>query len=161
MNGRVTMSIIALVSVACARPASPPSVDAGAVRDSITAAMGQYVTALRNNDPAGVTGLWADDAVYMDAGSPTAVGRAAFDSVVQGMFSTGRLTEVTENTDEILVDHDIAVQRGTYAETLQPQRGAPVALRGRYLFVWRRQPDGSWKIARGMGTPNPEPAARR
>jgi uncharacterized protein (TIGR02246 family) len=149
------------VSLGCAAPANPPSVDTAAVRDSITALMTEYVTALRNNDPSGVTALWTDDAVYMDAGTPTVIGRAAFDSLVQGIFSTSRLTEVTENTDEILVDHDLAVQRGRYLEVLQPQRGTPVTLRGRYLFVWRRQPDGTWKIARGMGTPTPEPPAGR
>lgn len=159
MLARVLMAIIAVASVGCAKPATQPAVDAAAVRDSITALMNQYVTALRNNDPAGVTALWADDAVYMNAGTPTVVGRAAFDSVVHGIFATARLTEVTEDTDEILVDHDIAVQRGTFLEILQPQRGDPVTLRGRYLFVWHRQADGSWKIARGMGTPSPEPSA--
>ncbi|MEX0692425.1 MAG: nuclear transport factor 2 family protein [Gemmatimonadales bacterium] len=129
--------------------------DAASIRDSVAAGMRRYATALRNNDPAGVAALWTDDAVYMDAGTPTVVGRVALDSLVQGIFATNRLTEVTENTDEILVSQDMAVQRGTYLETLQPQSGAAVTLRGRYLFVWRRQADGSWKIARGMGTPAP------
>ena len=154
MKPRVGLSVLALVLSACARSADAPFNEA-AVGDSIRAAMSGYVNALRNNDPASVSGFWTPDAVYMNAGSPTVVGRAGFDSMVRGTFATGRLTEVTANTDEILIDRATAVHRGTYSETFQPQRGPIVHLRGRYMIVWRRQPDGIWKIARGVEMPLP------
>jgi ketosteroid isomerase-like protein len=70
-----------------------------------------------------------------------------------------RLTDVTEHTDEVLVDCDLAVHTGTFSEALQPSTGAAIVERGRYMFVWRRQRGGGWKIARGISTDLPALAA--
>ena len=128
-------------------------------RESVAAALQAYVQAVRNSDAAGIRGWWADDGVYMAPGSKTAAGRAALDSVVNGLIAAMRVTEITEHNDEIVVDGNIALTRGTYSETLQPRAGgAATTVRGRYLFVWRRQA-GGWKIARGMTTDPGEPSA--
>jgi len=127
-------------------------------RDSVAAAMHAYVQAVRSSDAAALLGWWADDGVYMAEGAKTAAGRAALDSVVHAIFATMRVTEVTEQTDEVVVDGNLALVRGMYSETLKPRAGGDAkTLRGRYLFVWRRQATGGWKIARGVSTDLPEP----
>ena len=152
---RLVLLIVAFLSIALPVAAQNPT----NARDSVAAAMRAYVQVVRNSDGAGIMGWWADDGVYIAQGSKTTVGRTALDSVVRGIFATMRMTQVNEHTDEVMVDGNVALTRGVYSETLAPRSGtgAPVTLRGRYLFVWRRQAGGGWKIARGMTTDLPEP----
>ena len=70
--------------------------------------------------------------------------------MVHGILATSRIIDFTGTTDETLVDGNVAVQRGAYVETVQPQSGAAITLRHRFLAVWRRQPKGAWKLARAM-----------
>lgn len=129
-------------------------------RDAVAAAWRACAQTVLNNDPAGVLSCWTEDGVYMAAGAQTASGHAALDSMVQGIFSTVRITGFTDHVDEILVAGNMAVQRGSYVETLQPKSGAAaITLRHRYLFVWRRE-RGIWKLARAMANEIPEPSPR-
>lgn len=126
-------------------------------RESVAAAWRACAQTVRNNDPAGILNCWTEDGVYMAAGAKTASGRAALDLMIQGIFSTVRITDLTDHVDEILVDGNVAVQRGWYVETLQPKSGAAaITLRHRYLFVWRRERGRGWKIARAMANEAPE-----
>jgi ketosteroid isomerase-like protein len=54
--------------------------------------------------------------------------------------------------DDVLIEGNLAVVVGTFEETLNPRTGPSSVLRGRYILVWQRQTDGSWKIKRGIGT---------
>jgi ketosteroid isomerase-like protein len=42
---------------------------------------------------------------------------------------------------------DIGYTLGTYELTLNNPQGTPVTDRGKYLTVWKKQADGSWKVA--------------
>jgi ketosteroid isomerase-like protein len=53
-------------------------------------------------------------------------------------------------TEDVMVSGDLAVETGTFAWTLQPKSGAEVKDKGKYLTVWKRQADGSWKIVRDI-----------
>jgi ketosteroid isomerase-like protein len=57
--------------------------------------------------------------------------------------------QIRYTTAEILVTGDWAFDRGTYSQTLTP-KGGGVAQKetGKYLWLYHRAPDGSWKQAR-------------
>ncbi len=150
MTSRFSLLALALAATACVSQSTrhDPAADSTAV----VAAMDAYVAALRGNDAATVSALWTDDAVYAALQTPTIRGHAAMDSLVRSHLSTMRITEITVRTEETAVGGDLAVQWGSYSEVVQAQQGAPQPIRGRFMFVWRRQADGSWKVARGIGT---------
>jgi ketosteroid isomerase-like protein len=57
---------------------------------------------------------------------------------------------------------DFGYSRGTYELTLPRAGGPPVRHTGRYLTIWKRQPDGKWKLVFDTGAedrppPRPEP----
>jgi ketosteroid isomerase-like protein len=52
---------------------------------------------------------------------------------------------------EVSVSGDLGWTWGTYVATFQDSAGAKIESAGKYLNVWRRQPDGSWKVAVDMG----------
>ena len=141
----------ALALAACAGQSSTLR-DPETERAAVSAAMDAYVASHRTNDAAAIMGFWTGDALYMAVGTPTIRGHAALDSLVRSNLAAMRVTDITVRVDETTVDGDLAVQVGTYSETLQPTQGAAQVASGRFLFVWRRQADGSWKIAQGVGT---------
>jgi uncharacterized protein (TIGR02246 family) len=141
----------ALLLSACVPVPNAASHDVTADSTAVRAASDAYVAAALANDAAAVSAFWTDDAVFMNAGMPTLRGRTSIDSLIQGMHSSVRVTELAVQIDELTVSGDAAYLLGTYNETLMPASGAPQRVSGRYLHVWRRQADGSWKLARAVG----------
>jgi uncharacterized protein (TIGR02246 family) len=129
--------------------ASPPENPADA-EAAVEAALDAYVQAIRNNDIESLLGLWANDPVWIAAGAPTVRGRSAFDSVVRDNFRAFRVADVTASVEETAIAGDLAYQIGSYSETLVSMDGEPQTIEGRFLFIWRRQADGSWRITRGV-----------
>lgn len=148
---RMAAAIVLALSLAHPAAAQTPA----NAQDSIAAAWQAYLGAVRNNDRAAMVSAWTDDAVYMAPGAKTASGRPGFDALVREILGGARITEITDHTDEILVDGNVAVQRGTYVETVQPRAENKTTLHHRYLVVWQRQPTGEWKMARGMANEAP------
>jgi ketosteroid isomerase-like protein len=44
----------------------------------------------------------------------------------------------------------LAYDRGTYSMTITPPGAAAIEDRGKYLTIYRKQADGSWKVLRVM-----------
>jgi uncharacterized protein (TIGR02246 family) len=147
----VEVAVASVLVAACG--AGPPQVDtdAGAAGASAVArAMEEYVDALRTNDPVGLLALWGDDPVWIAAGTPTVRGRAEFESTVRQIFANNTVTDASATIEETAVSGDLAYQIGTYSETLAPASGEPQTIQGRFIFIWRRQPGGAWKIVRAV-----------
>ena len=53
----------------------------------------------------------------------------------------------------------LAYERGTTSMTLTPAGGGSAEWRSKYLVIYRRQADGSWKISREIFTPDAPPQA--
>ena len=56
---------------------------------------------------------------------------------------------------------DLAYLRGTYTMTFTIPGAAPIDEQGKFLQIYRRQPDGSWEMAREIynsDLPLPVPA---
>ncbi len=156
--------LLASLLVACSAQGSRTDTSA-ADRDAIAAAAQAYARALEIGVPDTVMRHWTEDALYINIGIPTLRSRAALDSVFTLVHAAWRDVKASITTDEITVDRDLAYQIGSYSETFQLASGAtqqlqgrtltsaaPQQVGGRFMFIWRRQPDGSWKIARAIGT---------
>ena len=51
---------------------------------------------------------------------------------------------------ELSQSADMAYVSGTYELTMNDAAGQPVNDRGKYLEVWKKQPDGKWKCGADM-----------
>jgi ketosteroid isomerase-like protein len=79
---------------------------------------------------------------------PAKRGREAARKGFASMFVPGTVKEFDLKTDDVAVGGDLAVETGAYEMTLQPKGAKEVKDKGKYITVWKRQPDGSWKIVR-------------
>ena len=98
--------------------------------------------------------LWADDGVRLTAGSPAAVGKTAiYDSAKRWQMKNPewRTLYYKPEIKDLQIAGDWAVEWG-YFDTSHKEfaNATPVALRGTFLRVLKRQRDGSWKFARVM-----------
>jgi ketosteroid isomerase-like protein len=75
-------------------------------------------------------------------------GKPAVEAFLQGLFSGNTLSDVKGNVTDIMIGGDLAVETGTYAMTITPKNGNAVADKGKYIHVWKKSADGSWKVVR-------------
>ena len=60
--------------------------------------------------------------------------------------------KATVTTVDLWSDDDIAYETGKHIYT-SVEKGQPVTDEGRYVTIWHRQSDSSWKIIMDMGVP--------
>ena len=139
--------------------AATSATDAGAVRQAIDAANTKFVEAMKRGDTVTIADNYTDDAVVMPQGTESWRGREAIRKGFGGMLSQATLKEFSMKTEDIAIGGDLAVETGSYEETAQPKAGGKeVKDKGKYVVLWKRQPDGSWKIVRDIfNSDNPLP----
>jgi ketosteroid isomerase-like protein len=75
-------------------------------------------------------------------------GKPAVAAFLQGLFAGNTLRDVQGNVNDIMISGDLAVETGTYAMTIIPKNGTSVADKGKYIHVWKKSIDGSWRVVR-------------
>ena len=94
--------------------------------------------------------LFTADAVLMPPAQPPVIGQQAVRTWHEGAWKQTKY-ECTGTVDEVQRVGESAFVRGTFSGVLTPTRGgAPKRDNGKFLNVVRRQPDGSFKIARAI-----------
>ena len=115
-------------------------------RDDIEAIDQAYEKGAANRDTAAIVGLYTPDASLLPPNAPVAKGAQAIGAVIQAYFDAGAQSLELDTTD--LDDHgDLVVEVGRYTLGLQPPGGEPITDVGKYLQVFKRQADGSFRIA--------------
>jgi len=103
-------------------------------------------------DQAGMMSQWTDDFVLLPPAGPILRGR----SVIAEALGGGESPEILEyvlDIQEVKVLGDHACQWGTYRYSMRPRRGGEtVRTTGKLMRILQRQPDGSWKMYRGIAT---------
>lgn len=120
-----------------------------------------FEAALSSGDAATAATIYADDATLLAPAADVLHGRPAIERFWRTGVETG-IERVTTTRRELQLRGDVAFEVGEYALHVAPESGAPVVDRGRYLIVHRAEPDGRWRRAAEMFSPDahlaPEPA---
>jgi uncharacterized protein (TIGR02246 family) len=125
-----------------------------AVREVLSA----YNQALNASDTQAVMPLYADDGVFMPPYSPSAVGLAAVRKAYDAVFAAIRLTVKFEIAEITEMSPDWVFARTNSAgTTLNHASGATSQEGNQELFIFRKERDGKFKIARySFSTTNPQ-----
>lgn len=155
----VTVALAAMIA-AC-QPAAPAGLtDAD---KAVLRGVGDTAQAILNSPPVdweAYSARWhTEDVVVMPPGAAAISGRGA---VVAFLKTFPPLSNVRFQVQETEGTGDLAYQWGTYEMDMAvPGMAAPVHDTGKFLEIWRRQADGSWKLTREMfnsDVPPPAPA---
>ena len=88
---------------------------------------------------------FADDAVTLGNGEAPVLGRAAI--AAQTTWDPGKYQLVwTPEGGQMSAAGDMGFTWGSYEGTSKDKNGNPISTKGRYMTVWKKQPDGSWKV---------------
>jgi ketosteroid isomerase-like protein len=125
---------------------------ATAAREAIEAADLALLGAIRSRDARAAVRLYAPGAISYQPGMEPLTTPAAIEAFYRAWFARGTFDTVDVAIDTVIVAADLLLEFGRYSGTLTATDGTARRDRGRYLTVWRKQPDGSWKRWREMGT---------
>ena len=140
---RIAVALPLVVS-ACA-PAGDTSARSEKDRRAIAEASLAFSAAYVAGDTVALGALYTEDAVLMPP-NRNVEGNAqirAYFAPVEGRTPVDH--ELV--SDRLLFDGDLAIDMGTWSSTTQREGEEPGTSSERYLVVWQRQGDGSWKMA--------------
>jgi uncharacterized protein (TIGR02246 family) len=92
--------------------------------------------------------FYVDDPVLFVPGAPAVVGKDALRKVWQQFFNVQALKlETSGLIIDVAGSGDLAFERGSYSNTITDAKGKVTTETGKLVLVWKKQADGSWKIA--------------
>ena len=133
---------------------APAAADLAAVRRAIDAQNQAWVNATKRGDAAAIANIFADSGseVSLRAGV-IRQGRTAIQSLFTTIYEGPHATVAVVETEQLILDGSTAVEYGHYRFTYPPKDGKTQTDSGKYVVVWRKQVDGSWRILMDMGVP--------
>jgi len=153
------VTLVASAAVAACAPPPPPAPDTAAVRTAIDAANAAFVAAAEKGDAAQMTAGYDANAIALGPGGPAASGSAEIAKMMGGMLDAVAIKEFSLTTSDLIVTGDYAIETGTYAMVVTPKKGKDTPDNGKYVVVWKKQADGSWKMLRDIWNTNVAPKA--
>ena len=148
--GFLVAASTSLAVTACVAPAANETV-------AITELLRTYEQVLNASDVAGVMRLYAADGVFMPQHSPSQIGADAVRTTYENVFAAIDLNVSFDIVEVVQIAPDWAFARTNSAGTVTVlANGMQLPEANQELFVLRKQPKGSWKIARyAFSTTNP------
>lgn len=113
--------------------------------DEVRQADAELQAAVAAKELEQVMSFYAEDASLLPAASPLVEGLQAIREewshvfAIPGLNSTGEMTKV-------VASGDLAYTQGRYTATMNGPGGNEVVEHGKWVTVWHRQSDGTWKV---------------
>lgn len=134
-----------LVAGLCA--CQPPAGQGVAAAENVRAADIAWSQAFARKDLDGYLVFVDSTASIQQPNGPTVTGTAAIRALIEEFYALPHLTGGWQ-PETVVASRagDLAYSTGSYELHYRDRSGTPVSERGKYLEVWRRQADGSWKM---------------
>jgi len=144
-------ALVLVLLTACAAQKNTTSAS-----DAAHQAHQNYVDAINSNNLDSLNGMLTDDVVFLSAGEPVMVGRAAVRPWLVSYLKTYK-THWDKPVQEFVVNGDWAFERYSYVSTDTARvGGAVIRGTGWGLLIYHHDADGKWRVARdAFGPDNP------
>ena len=133
---------ILMAPFACQAP-----MDLGAEESAIRQLESEWSKAAQSKDVASFVSYYSQDASVFVPNAPIASGPAAIRNLFDSLMKTPGFS-LTFASNKVVVARgaDMAHTQGTYKLTMNDAQGQQVVDTGKFVVVWRKQPNGSWKV---------------
>jgi uncharacterized protein (TIGR02246 family) len=129
------------------------SADRASVQRAIDAGNAAYIAAFKQADAKALSQVYDPQGSRLNEGGIAVRGREAIVKDVGDFVSQVGPVRVTLESKEFWLIDNNAYETGIWSYTFQPKGKAEQHIGGHYVTVWKKQPDGGWKIWADMGVP--------
>lgn len=112
----------------------------------IDALRNQFMEAFNRFDAASVAACYTEDAKFMCPNTPMIIGRTGIQGFTSGARDMG-MQGLRLEALEVFQEGNLATEVGRYVADVRAKEGQAAQDVGKYVVIFRRQADGSWKIA--------------
>jgi uncharacterized protein (TIGR02246 family) len=152
-----TAALLGLLAGCTQAPPDTHDADVKAIKDDEV----QWNKDFAAKDLEKIVTHYADDAVFAYGGMPASSGKAAIRGVYKELVADPVLSIKFEASRvEVAKSGDLAYAQGFYTATeTDPNTKGPRVEKGSYTDVYKKQPDGSWKVVSDSVSPDAPPPA--
>ena len=120
-------------------------VDPEASMTAVKAADSAWAKAASARDVETVLSYYADGAFVLAPNQDLATNKSSIRKVWTDLLVKGTDVSWTPGAADVSSSGDLVYLEGYYLNTIHPAKGKTSLDRGKYLSVWKKQSDGSWK----------------
>jgi uncharacterized protein (TIGR02246 family) len=131
-----------LVQLSCS---SPETFDTAQIRKSIEEVNAKYSEAIKEGNLAGAVAGYTDDATMVPPDGGLIKGKQAIEEYYKTLFQMG-MKEVVLTTIEVEGSGGTVYEIGKTRVRIQPEGQQAIQDSTKYLVIWKRQADGTWKV---------------
>jgi ketosteroid isomerase-like protein len=155
-------SALLTIGLALASASCQSRVDVGAATRGLMDRDRAWARLVDANGPVdSVVGYWTSDARVVLAGQPVVEGTQAIRQMVAGTRAIpGFHIAWTPDSAVVSPGGDFGYTYGTNRITAPDSAGRPRTAEGRYITVWRREPDGVWRCTFDTSNEGPPSASQ-
>ncbi len=113
-----------------------------------------FTTTINRGDAAALAELFDEDAILLPPNDDVARGKAGARRVMDGLVAA-RLNNAAFETLRVIDGGDFAIHVARFSHDLE-RDGARVREAGKFVEVWKRQVDGSWKTVVDIWNMDPD-----
>lgn len=159
MKSFLPILVVAFLVATIALPVPHPTVSASpkATADTLKQLEGEFMKAAAEKGSAGYMSYYADDAVEAPNGGPAIHGKVEIGKGMGFLDDKNNQLIWTPVGADISASADLGYTYGTYEFHSKDKSGKPGVEYGKYTSIWKKQPDGSWKVVLDIGNTSPEP----
>jgi ketosteroid isomerase-like protein len=119
--------------------------------DPIAEGRHTWTEGVKTADAARVVSTFCDDIILMPPNETTLYGRGEALEWLQEYFQHFKITVLSGTERELQMMGDTAIEQWSYMVAIDPVGGGErIRDDGRSLTIWKREPDGVWRIAQTM-----------
>ena len=118
----------------------------------------KLAAAVAAKDSQAFLSLWAQDAAVFPPGEPVVTGKENI-LAQWAPILTDPLVSLTWSPDKVEISDsgDLGYTYGKYLWTGKGSDGKLAHRNGKYVTIWRKDPDGQWRVVVDLGTPSDPP----
>jgi ketosteroid isomerase-like protein len=125
-------------------PLSQPTLTPGAL--VLLELEGRFSKAVAEGGGKAFGNWFAEDGVTLNNGKPAILGRTAIAAQAQWDPKTYQLSWTPQGA-QMGPSNDMGFTWGHYEGRSRDKNGEPLVISGRYFTVWKKLPNGTWKVA--------------
>ena len=160
----ISSLVIIGLALACQQPPPPSPPDTRAADErAIREADAACLKAMTAKDVEAFVSFFAEDASLLPPNAPMVTGKESVRKWASEMMTTPGFAGTWQTTKvEVSRAGDLAYSVDTYQLTANSPKGKPVTDRGKEVIVWKKQPDGKWKVVADIWNSDlPAPSASK